>query len=182
DDGNGGGNGGPDSGQGCGLVTCDSAHATCGPIGDGCGGVLHCGTCTLPETCGGGATPSQCGGHSGCTPKTCMELGATCGAIGDGCGNLLHCGSCTAARDTCGGGGLPNTCGHPTPAPDSGLPPCMPRTCASVGAICGPVGDGCGNLLQCGSCTIAGDTCGGAGARGQCGRPNVPDAGPEGVA
>ena len=39
-DDDGGGLGGP----GCGLVTCASADATCGPVGDGCGGVIDCGT------------------------------------------------------------------------------------------------------------------------------------------
>src|SRR5262245_15264751 len=43
--GNGDGNpgGGSDSGSAsCGLVTCASANAMCGPIGDGCGGVVDC--------------------------------------------------------------------------------------------------------------------------------------------
>ncbi len=44
--------------KGCGLRTCASVGATCGPIGDGCGGVLQCGTCTPPQTCGGGGQPS----------------------------------------------------------------------------------------------------------------------------
>jgi len=30
-------------------------------IADGCGGTLDCGTCTLPQTCGGGGTPNVCG-------------------------------------------------------------------------------------------------------------------------
>lgn len=57
------GGGGPDMYAGCGLVTCASANATCGPIGDGCGGVLDCGTCktglcgaTQPNVCGTGGT------------------------------------------------------------------------------------------------------------------------------
>ena len=31
-------------------------------------------------------------------------------------------------------------------------PTCTPKTCAQQGATCGPVGDGCGNILQCGGC------------------------------
>ncbi|MDP3218697.1 MAG: hypothetical protein Q8S73_31625, partial [Deltaproteobacteria bacterium] len=90
--------------RGCGLVTCASAGATCGPIGDGCGGVLHCGTCAAPQTCGGGGRPSQCGGASGCVPRTCAALGVSCGPAGDGCGGPLDCGGCPDGQ-TCGGGG-----------------------------------------------------------------------------
>src|SRR4051812_38824080 len=67
------GGGGPDlnagiDGGGCGLRTCASAKANCGPIGDGCEGLIDCGTCTAPQTCGGGGTPSVCGGMMGCIP------------------------------------------------------------------------------------------------------------------
>lgn len=37
--------------------------------------------------------------------------------------------------------------GEPPPPPD-----CVPETCESVGALCGLVGDGCGNVLNCGAC------------------------------
>jgi hypothetical protein len=46
-------------------------------------------------------------------------------------------------------------------------PVCTPRTCAAAGVSCGPASDGCGNLLDCGTCA-AGQTCGGGGA-GKCG-------------
>ena len=59
-------------------MTCASANATCGPIGDGCGGILNCGSCTLPETCGGGGVASQCGGSMGCFPRDCTTIGANC--------------------------------------------------------------------------------------------------------
>ncbi len=49
------------------------------------------------------------------------------------------------------------------------IPPgCVPRTCAQAGANCGPIGDGCGNIVECGACT-APDTCGGAGQANVCG-------------
>jgi hypothetical protein len=32
-------------------------------------------------------------------------------------------------------------------------PPCQPATCASLGAHCGSVGDGCGGTLDCGGCS-----------------------------
>ena len=45
----------------CVPQTCAGAGATCGSIPNGCGGVLNCGSCTAPETCGGGGTPNKCG-------------------------------------------------------------------------------------------------------------------------
>lgn len=41
--------------------SCAQVNANCGPVSDGCAGILNCGTCTWPQTCGGGGTPSQCG-------------------------------------------------------------------------------------------------------------------------
>jgi hypothetical protein len=154
---------------GCNPLTCEKLGYTCGPAGNGCGGTLDCGTCTAPQTCGGGGVFSQCGGSAGCVPKTCTELGFTCGPAGDGCGGLLSCGTCTGT-ETCGGGGTPSQCGESSKHPDGGLDggACVPETCASQKISCGPAGDGCGDLLNCGSCT-APDTCGGGGTSGACG-------------
>jgi hypothetical protein len=103
-----------DSGAPCGLQTCATQGATCGPIGDGCGGVVDCGTCTAPETCGGGGMHFTCGGgNANCTPRTCADVGANCGVISDGCGALTaSCGTCSTGQ-TCGGGGMANKCGAP---------------------------------------------------------------------
>jgi hypothetical protein len=106
-----------DGSAGCGLVTCASLNATCGPIGDGCGGVVDCGSCTAPDTCGGGGTVFTCGGGSGsggtCTPRTCAAAGAQCGVVSDGCNGLTpSCGTCPAGQ-TCGGGGVANVCAGP---------------------------------------------------------------------
>jgi hypothetical protein len=38
----------------------------------------------------------------------------------------------------------------------------VPLTCAQQGADCGPAADGCGGLLDCGTCSSG--TCGGGGA------------------
>src|SRR5688500_12014170 len=45
---------------------------------------------------------------------------------------------------------------------------CAPKTCAQLGRNCGPVSDGCGTTLQCGSCSQP-STCGGGGMAGVCG-------------
>jgi hypothetical protein len=47
-------------------------------------------------------------------------------------------------------------------------PVCTPKTCTEIGASCGPEGDGCGNIIQCGSCPSP-QTCGGGGTPGVCG-------------
>jgi hypothetical protein len=153
--------GGTDGGSQCVPRTCASLGATCGQQGDGCGGILDCGSCTAPAYCGGnGANKCGLGGNDGgttCVPRTCAQLGAECGQQGDGCGGTLNCGSCNSP-DFCGGKG-PNQCGQG--AVDGGSQ-CVPKTCASLGATCGTQGDGCGNTLNCGGCT-APQFCGGNG-------------------
>jgi hypothetical protein len=145
-----------DSG-GCVRATCQTAAANCGAIGDGCGGVVQCGTCVPPEYCGGGGF-SRCGGtgpapvdSGGCVYTTCQAVGASCGTIGDGCGGVIQCGDCVPPQ-FCGGGGY-GQCGGPGPGPtDSGPIICIPTTCASLGVTCGAYGDGCGGLVYCGPC------------------------------
>jgi hypothetical protein len=148
----------------CTPQPCPSS-VMCGPASDGCGGIIaSCGTCTPPQTCGGGGTPGQCGGTSGCQPLSCADQHISCGPAGDGCGNLIAavCGVCTPPQ-TCGGGGTPGVCG--------GGGVCQPKTCQDLGVACGPTGDGCGNLIpSCGTCAPP-DTCGGGGKPGQCGSP-----------
>ena len=154
---------------GCGLVTCASAGATCGLIGDGCGLLLDCGSCTAPATCGGGGVANACGGNSGCVKRTCAGIGATCGPMSDGCGGLLNCGSC-ALPETCGGGGIASVCGQSgtNVTTDGGV---QGTTCASANAQCGIIGDGLGGILNCGGCDAG--LCGGGGVPYHCGGGNV---------
>ncbi|MFT3765936.1 MAG: hypothetical protein QM820_10525 [Minicystis sp.] len=152
---------GPDAPTCTTPVTCADVGANCGPIGDGCGGIIQCGDCTAPETCGGNGKPSVCGAPA-CVPKTCADMSADCGPIADGCGGVVQCGACTAPK-TCGGGGTPSQCGDPGGN-------CTPFTCAQLGVNCGPQGDGCGNLIDCGTCALP-ETCGGSGFAGVCGLP-----------
>ena len=161
----GGGSGGSGGGPSCIPRTCMELGANCGPVADGCGGLLNCGACTAPQTCGGGGTPSICGGNSACVPHTCVELGTNCGPVADGCGGLLDCGTCGGGA-ICGGGG-PSICGTGSGGRDGGSS-CVPKTCVGLGANCGPVADGCGGLLNCGACS-APKTCGGGGVPSVCG-------------
>jgi hypothetical protein len=147
----------------CTPLSCQAQNISCGPAGDGCGNLLQCGPCTAPQTCGGGGVPGQCGAPDGgsCMPQTCQQQGINCGPAGDGCGNPLTCGTCMAPQ-TCGGGGVPGQCGYP----DGGS--CAPSSCSQQRITCGSTSDGCGNVLQCGTCTPP-QTCGGGGVPGQCG-------------
>jgi hypothetical protein len=45
----------------CTPTTCAAQQIACGPLSDGCGGMLECGTCAAPQTCGGGGQPGVCG-------------------------------------------------------------------------------------------------------------------------
>jgi hypothetical protein len=140
--------GAPDGGT-CTGKTCAQQNISCGPAGDGCGNELQCGTCTTPQTCGGGGVPGQCGYPDAgtCQPLTCSQQNIFCGPAGDGCGNEIpSCGTCTAPQ-TCGGGGVPGQCG----SPDAGQG-CQPTSCAAQGIQCGTASDGCGNALVCGNC------------------------------
>jgi hypothetical protein len=153
-------------GTGCKGLTCADLKATCGKQGDGCGAVIDCGTCTAPETCGGGGKANTCGSFTGdagaCTKKTCTDYSANCGWVSDGCGGLVDCGTCSSPA-ICGGGGKPNVCGGGT------VVMCTPKTCATAGANCGPIGDGCGGIIaSCGTCT-APAICGGGGTPSVCG-------------
>jgi phosphatidylinositol-3-phosphatase len=45
----------------CTPTTCAAQGKTCGNIPDGCGGLVGCGSCTSPLSCGGGGAPNVCG-------------------------------------------------------------------------------------------------------------------------
>jgi hypothetical protein len=157
-----------DAGQ-CLAHTCQQINAMCGLVGDGCGNVLNCGTCTPPQVC----TPNlQCLGtpDGGCAPTTCQLARVMCGEIGDGCGQVLQCGPCPPGA-MC----IMGQCS--APPPDAGPPlfdsgTCVPRTCQSSGASCGQVPNGCGMPIECGTCA-AQEMC----ISNQCAAPSV-DAGP----
>jgi hypothetical protein len=147
----------------CVAITCPVGNGSyCGPIGDGCGGMIDCGPCPAGQVCGGpGGTYGICGGGPDCVPKGCTSPGGQfCGMIGDGCGHMIDCPACPAGM-VCGGAGIPGVC--------SGGPTCVPLTCDTAGGrYCGDVGDGCGHTLNCGDCP-APMVCGSGGTPNLCG-------------
>jgi hypothetical protein len=110
----------PPSHDSC-VPTC--VGKTCG-ASDGCNGQCSQGTCTPPNTCGGGGMVNVCG----CTPN-CQ--GKYCGAS-DGCNGQCSEGACTPPS-TCGGGGTRNVCGC--------TPNCPAGVCQTP--------DGCGGTCMC---------------------------------
>ena len=101
--GHGGGTGG--GGKCPAAITCASKGLDCGVVGDGCGSILDCGTCTKPgETCGGGSVPNVCG--TSCLTTSCPALGFDCGLTGDGCQGTLDCGACPGGQE-CGASQVP---------------------------------------------------------------------------
>lgn len=95
-------------GDACGCVPndCAALGKDCGQVSDGCGGMLECGVCSVPHSCGGGGIPNVCG----CTPRECSAQQGECGTVPDGCGGWLTCPVCAEGK-ACGGKGLENTCG-----------------------------------------------------------------------
>ncbi len=182
----------------CQPKSCKDLGYTCGINGDTCGGMVDCGSCTLPEYCGGGGY-SKCGGNVGqaldgatiCTPKTCADFPVgTCGKQSDGCGHLTddclandaggHC----APGQFCGGGG-PGICGTGLDGgAEAGV--CTPLTCANYPTgTCGQQTDGCAGLTDvcgtndAGNLCPSGQYCGGGGP-GLCGTGPTQDAGADG--
>ncbi|MEI8257101.1 MAG: hypothetical protein WCJ30_15620, partial [Deltaproteobacteria bacterium] len=85
-------------------VSCATANVNCGPIADGCGGILHCGTCGAGESCGADPhMPGRCAVPPVvCVPLAACPAGINCGPYEDGCGGMISCGTC-AGGQTCGG-------------------------------------------------------------------------------
>jgi len=108
----------------------------------------------------GNADAADASSDSPCVPRSCSDLGYDCGYNGDGCGNIITCGACTAP-DYCGGGGL-GRCGTGSGSSDAGPDGCQPLTCMQLGYDCGPSPDGCGGVVDCGTCTPP-EFCGGGG-------------------
>lgn len=138
----------------CTPKTCAQLGKNCGTVDDGCGTPLNCGTCTSPQTCGGGGTANVCGAPvctKPCTSWTqCTDPGegcdtaigccVPCGASGDPC-----CVDFVQGRFFCGDGGTSTVCGRSS---GSG---------STVGYYCCPnAGDGC---CQQGGCKSNGTCC-----------------------
>ncbi len=122
----------------CTPTTCLGLGYTCGSWGDGCTGILSCGTCGTEQTCN---STGEC--YPGvCAPTTCSALGYQCGSgyANGTCSGNLNCGNCSGEQ-TCNSSGrcIGNIC---TPASN----PCGT-------AVCGSVSNGTCGTISCGSCS-----------------------------
>jgi hypothetical protein len=186
----------------CDALDESQCDGRCGPIADGCGGVVDCSDCPAGEVClaGGVCAPPQC------QPTTCDAEGAECGTIADGCGATVECDLCPEG-EVCGLV-TPNRCDSPcAPANESTAcegkcgyvsdecsdvfdcgecPPgltcidnfCVDRTCEPATSCpprsnCGIISDGCDGTLDCGDCELP-EVCGGALEPNVCGAPDCP--------
>lgn len=142
-----------------GTTACVPLHCFigwCGPIDDGCGHMIDCGSCNpmsdmaVPVNDAGMSVPVD---MAGCVAKKSCIAGTTCGTVDDGCGRQLACGDCAAA----------NTCSSST----ANSCACKPKTCSDVGATCGSYPDGCGTVLDCWPSGTS--ACGPGNSKGSCG-------------
>jgi hypothetical protein len=141
----------------CPALITDCGSATCGVIGNGCGGTIPCGTCDPGELCGLFA-PNVCGAAPVCQPLAAdVACAGKCGLASDGCGETINCQvefPCPSG-ETCGGGGVANQCGA---VADATCAPIL-QAAACGTAECGAAGDGCGGSYTCGSGCDVGSAC-----------------------
>ena len=166
----------------CTPTTCAAQGKTCGtiPNGDCTGFTLNCGSCTAPQTCGGGGTPNVCGTTTTTTTTTttattstafptCSELLGHCGAssCSGGCvahqpDNTLGCVdtftcqfplACSSDADCAGGGAcFSDGSGH-TACCTSGCA-CTPASClgtTTTTTLPSPCGGQCAGCGTCGA-------------------------------
>jgi hypothetical protein len=119
--------------SGCAPETDADCSMTCG------NGSIEAG-----ETCDGNC-PTSCAAPNACTIATLVGAANTCSAA---------CQQRAVTSCTSGDGCCPAGCAFAT---DSDCA-CTPKTCAEVGAQCGSVDNGCGQMIQCPMCT-GGRTC-----------------------
>ncbi len=115
---------------------------------------------TGDQCCSGYCGPAEGGYVCGTQPAGCAVLGNKCTVNSDCCGSTTGI-SC-----------IDGFCAEPTETHDAAS--CAPTSCAKLGFNCGPAGNGCGGLLECGTC-VSPATCGGAGMAGVCGTPKGPN-------
>lgn len=115
--------------------------------------------------CASGGVSECVVGAEGCTtwsaPRACSVPGQQCQGRGQ-CACLPTGRVCQGASvydtDSCGGASFVQSCAHGCADGVCQQQSCQPRSCASAGAQCGDLSDGCGGTLRCGTCA-GGDTC-----------------------
>jgi hypothetical protein len=147
----------------CQAMTCADVGANCGDTVDPCGTILHCGDCKSDEACSI-VTANVCTKLTDLCNKISKDDACkdkACGIEGDGCGGQYDCGSCKAT-ESCGID-KPFQCSAASSGYTTDNCPTKIKSCASAGAACGVIGNGCGGTIDCtkelGACA-AGSICG----------------------
>ena len=142
-------NGTSNTGTGSSSANAGTGNSSAGGSGGTVGG----------SNSAGGSVNTGTGGSTVCGTALCGPT--SCGSIADACGNSVDCGYTNCSQAICG-----------TADPNTGVatlnvcPPCTPTDCATAGTNCGQIPDGCGNVLDCGTCADSTQCCG-------CGTPGV---------
>lgn len=123
---------------------CPNVNDACGYVSDGCGGLIDCAGCAAGYYC----SVNSCVQVPVCTPQTCTSLGNyECGQFSDGCGGIAD----GTSPDTCGTCPVGEFCGPDGMCSAVSCTP-NPSACTQQGFNCGTTDDGCGNILNCGTC------------------------------
>lgn len=144
-----------------GLQGCGDGNTV---TGDVCSAAAACKNAPIPtqsqiDQCNVQLKNVQCGEQFRLY-KECITYRAKCTTSGslDSSGTSTGCRAEQTAYSQCTAG-----------MTDGGLVDgCKPRTCAQASANCGEIDNGCGQKIQCGTCT-SGQTCGGGGSPNRCG-------------
>ncbi|MGC4117391.1 MAG: hypothetical protein QM765_23090 [Myxococcales bacterium] len=117
---------------------------------------VDCGTCTAPQTCGGGGTANVCSCPGQTDVQFCAALGKDCGQVtaNDACGlpRTTSCGTCTAPK-TCGAA---NVC---VCVPESDAEFCLAKA-KNCGTVSGTDRCGAARNASCGTCANGWDCTG----------------------
>ncbi|MGI9020520.1 MAG: hypothetical protein ACR2G3_07415 [Solirubrobacterales bacterium] len=82
-------------------VTCQSQGRTCGSATNNCGQTVDCGSCSPPQTCGGGGVSGMCGCTPSCPPCREFPVANGCGGFcGANC-NLICCDDTASCLAVC---------------------------------------------------------------------------------
>ncbi len=148
----------------CTPTTCAAQGKNCGAFADNCGGMLNCGTCTAPATCGGAGVLNACGSTTCVADNATACAGKCSGIVKNNCNQDIACTNSCPANETCGGGGTANVCG------------CTPDNASACAGKCNvTVTNNCGASVVCANSCSGFETCGGGGSAGVCGcTPNNP--------
>ena len=147
----------------------DQAGDPCGAAGQVCAADGSCActetSCPACEECGGDGVCTGCSGC--CDGQTCVAACPSCTLCAQG--QCLPCPGCCDGSGICQDGNTDAACGQSggecdiCTAPetcgggqDAGVCGCTPTTCEDEDKNCGQINDGCGVMLDCGSCS--GDT------------------------